>query len=107
MRTITILLSFCLLTRVFGQGYKPEKGYLPDSKIAVRIAETVFAPVYGEEQVESERPFSATLKHDVWTVTGALYCGTKTRQTTDCDGGVAEVRISRDDARILYMWHGK
>jgi len=86
-----------------GHGYKPESGYVPDSRTATMIAEAVLVPVYGEKQIESERPFTAKLKDGIWTVTGTLRCP----DGRVCDGGVAEVRISKDDARILYMLHGK
>jgi len=86
-----------------GRGFKPESGYVPDSQTAVRIAEAVLTPVYGEKQIESERPFTAKLKDGVWTVTGTLRCP----YGNVCEGGVAEVRLSKDDARILYMLHGQ
>lgn len=81
---------------------------LPDSKTVVQIAEAVLVPIYGEKQIESERPFTASLKNSVWTVAGTLRCpdgggGT----TTQCDGGVAVVRISKRNARILSMMHGQ
>jgi len=96
-----------LASELAGQGYKPTSGYVPDSKTAVKIAEAVLIPVYGEKQIESERPFTATLKNGVWTVTGTLRCPDgKGGTTTSCDGGVAEVQISKNDARILYMSHG-
>jgi NTF2 fold immunity protein len=99
----TVLLALELA----GQGYKPASGYVPDSKTAVKIAEAVLTPVYGEKQIESERPFTATLKNGVWTVTGTLRCPDgKGGTTTSCDGGVAELQISKNDARILYMSHG-
>jgi NTF2 fold immunity protein len=109
MKTWAILACTVLFaSALFGQGYKPKSGYVPDSKTAVRIAEAVLAPVYGEKHIESERPFSATLKDGEWTVTGTLRCPDgKGGVTTSCDGGVAEVRISKGDARILYMMHGK
>jgi len=108
MKSWVILLSVALLASAFGQGYKPKSGYVPDSRTAVKIAEAVLVPVYGEKQVESEQPFTAKLKDDIWTVTGTLHCPDgKGGTTTLCDGGVAEVRIARNDARILYMMHGK
>jgi len=89
-------------------GYKPKVGYVPDKTTATKIAEAVLIPVYGEKQIESERPFTATLKNDVWTVGGTLRCTDgKGGVTTECDGGVAMVRISKRDARILYMIHGQ
>jgi hypothetical protein len=97
-----------LASELVGQGYRPASGYVPDSKTAVKIAEAVLVPVYGEKQIRSELPLTATLKNGVWTVTGTLRCPDgKGGTTTSCDGGVAEVRISKNDARILYMLHGK
>jgi NTF2 fold immunity protein len=108
MKSRTILLIIVLSVSALGQGYKPNSGYVPDSKTAVKIAEAVLIPIYGEKQIESERPFTATLKDNVWTVTGTLRCpDRKGGMTTSCDGGVAEVRLAKDDARVLYMMHGK
>jgi len=89
-------------------GYVPKAGCVPDSETAVKIAEAVLVPVYGKTQIESERPFTAKLKDDVWTVGGTLRCPDgKGGVTTLCDGGVAVVKISKNDARVLYMIHGK
>jgi hypothetical protein len=106
MKPWAILACIVLLaSELVGQGYKPAGGYVPDSKTAVKIAEAVLIPVFGEKKIESERPFTATLKNGVWTVEGTLHCPDGT--STSCDGGVAEVRISKNDARILHMLHGK
>ena len=107
MRIVAVVLALCLATFAFAQGYKPRDGYVPDSRTAVKIAEAVLIPVYGEKQIESERPFEATLKDNVWTVTGTLHCKGEGTAGTRCAGGVAEIQISRDNARILYLWHGK
>jgi NTF2 fold immunity protein of polymorphic toxin system component len=109
MKTWAVLACTVLVaSELLGQGHMPASGYVPDSKTAVKIAEAVLVPVYGEKHIESERPFTATLKEGVWTVTGTLRCPDgKGGITASCDGGVAEVRISKDDARILYMMHGK
>jgi NTF2 fold immunity protein len=91
-----------------GEGYKPKVGYVPDEATAIRIAEAVLSPVYGGKQIESERPFVATLKGDIWTVGGTLHCSNgKGGITTLCEGGVAGVKIAKSDGRILYMMHGK
>jgi len=98
-----LVLAVLLVSELAAQGYKPKSGYVPDSQTAVKVAEAVLLPIYGKEKIESERPFTAKLKDGVWTVTGMLHCP----NGNTCDGGVAEVRISKDDARILYMLHGK
>jgi hypothetical protein len=109
MKTWTILACIVLVaSELVAHGYRPASGYVPDSKTAVKIAEAVLIPVYGEKQIQSELPLTATLKNGVWTVTGTLHCPDgKGGTTTSCDGGVAEVQISKNDARILYMLHGK
>jgi hypothetical protein len=91
-----------------GQGYSPTGGFVPDAETAVKIAEAVLIPVYGEKQIASERPFSAKLEGDAWTVSGTLRCPDgKGGMTTMCVGGVAVVKISKVDARILSMIHYK
>ena len=86
-------------------GYTPSNGYVPDAATAVKVAEAVLIPVYGEQKIVSERPFTATLERDVWTVEGTLYCGDG--KPGLCPGGTATVKLSKDDARILFMIHYK
>src|SRR6266566_8069820 len=89
-------------------GYKPGAGYVPDSETAVKIAEAVLIPVYGEKKVRSEEPFAAHLEGGVWTVGGTLRCPDgKGGFTTQCVGGTAVVKLSRRDGRILFMMHYK
>ena len=42
-------------------GNWPAGGYVPDALTAVKIAEAVLVPVYGEQKIASERPFKAKL----------------------------------------------
>ena len=77
----------------------PKNGFVPDEKTAIRIAEAVWTPIYGEEKLNAERPFHATLKAGVWTVEGSLPEGTL--------GGVAVAEIAQRDGRIIRVSHGK
>lgn len=77
----------------------PKEGFVPDEETAIRIAEAVWIPIYGEEQINSEKPFKAVLVDDTWIVTGSLPEGYV--------GGVAEARISKTDGRILGVIHGE
>ena len=106
MKTVTIIFSIVVLCSLAsGRGYK-SYGYVPDSATAIRVAESALIPVYGKKQIESERPFTAQLKDDTWTVWGTLHCSDGKGGTTDiCVGGVAHVEISRKDGRILSMGH--
>jgi hypothetical protein len=105
---MAIALTFVIATLAIGQSRSPEKGYVPDAVTAVKIAEAVLVPVFGEKQIDSERPFNAELKADVWTVSGTLHCpDAKGGTTTRCKGGVAVVKISKATGEILFMMHYK
>ena len=54
------------------KGYVPPDGFVPTAQTAIGVAEAVLIPVYGKDQIESERPFKATLNGNVWLVTGSV-----------------------------------
>lgn len=97
------LMGVTLCFAAAQHSYKPDDGYVPDAVTAVKIAEAVLLPLYGQEVVEKEKPFTAALKDGVWIVTGTLHCPEGQR----CFGGVAVVEIAKDDGRILRVSHGK
>jgi hypothetical protein len=79
--------------------YQPKNGYVPDEQTAISIAVAVWIPIYGKEQIESQKPFKATLKDGVWMVTGTLPEGYV--------GGTAVAEISQADGCILRVMHYK
>ena len=95
---ILIVLSFGLAAAI-AQAPMPDKGYVPDEKTAVRVAEAVLSPIYGEEKIIGERPFHGVLKDGVWTVSGTLPEG--------WEGGTAMVRIDKKTGAILSHIHYK
>jgi hypothetical protein len=102
-----VSLALFIGSVVHGQANVP-KDKVPDSETAVRIGEAALIPVYGKKQIQSEEPFQAELKGDVWTVHGTLHCPDgKGGTTTNCVGGVAGVKISKSKGRILSMIHYK
>ena len=66
----------------------------------VASREAVWIPIWGEKSVAAEKPFKATLKGDVWTVTGKDL-------PSGAGGGVALADISKRDGRILRVIHGQ
>ena len=78
--------------------FHPPAGYVPDEATAVRIAEAVWLPIYGES-VLKEKPFHAKLANGIWIVGGTLPEG--------YIGGTAEAEISKKDGCILRISHGK
>jgi hypothetical protein len=70
-------------------------GYVPNNETAIRIAEAIWLPIYGNEIYEY-KPFKATLNGDVWEVTGTLH--TKL-------GGTPFAAIQKRDAKIINVTH--
>ncbi len=104
---VAALVLAVALTTTYSQttqlsGVRPKDGFVPNAETAVKIAEAVLVPVYGKNQIESERPFTATRQGDVWAVAGTLNCG-----APPCVGGTAVVKISKVSGRILFMAHYK
>jgi NTF2 fold immunity protein of polymorphic toxin system component len=81
------------------QSVVPKDGFVPNAETAARIAEAVLIPIYGQDKIARERPLVAELRGDVWYVTGSLPAGYR--------GGVAEVRIQKQDGRIVFLAHGR
>lgn len=79
--------------------YAPPAGVVPDEATAIRIAEAILFPIYGEDKIISERPFKANLREGVWVVVGTL--------PSEMHGGVAEVEISKTNGAIMRISHGQ
>ena len=107
-----LLISFFIFTLLFTSfvfaqqeehSYKPKDGYVPDAATAIKIAEAVLIPIYGQKVISQEKPFNAKLEDGIWVVTGTLHCP----QGDSCKGGVAIIEIAKDDGKILRVSHGK
>jgi hypothetical protein len=70
---------------------------VPDEQTAISIAVAVWAPIYGRKQIESEKPYKASLKEGIWTVTGTLPEGYV--------GGTAIAEISQESGCIVRVIH--
>ncbi|MBV8800189.1 MAG: YbbC/YhhH family protein [Alphaproteobacteria bacterium] len=79
--------------------YIPRNGFVPDARTAIKIAEAVLMPIYGEKTILRERPFHASLDGNHWVITGSLHPGET--------GGVAVVRLDRADGHIFNVQHGR
>jgi hypothetical protein len=74
----------------------PTSGFVPDEKTAVKIAEAILLPLYGEKSVARERPYTAKLKYGVWTVEGYSSIPKNRRL-----GGPVQVHIAQRDGQIV------
>jgi hypothetical protein len=82
----------------WGRSYRPSNGFLPDQKTAIQVAKVILIPVYGEDEVKNEEPFTASLKGNIWTVKGAV---------RSYPSGNAEVKLSKIDGAVLFLTHSQ
>ena len=76
---------------------KPKDGYVPNANTAVVIGVAVLEPIYGEARVARDKPYTATLADGIWTIRGTLPPGMA--------GGSAVAEISKDDGRVVRVFH--
>ena len=50
-------------------------GVVADKETAIRIAEAILSPVYGEEAIREQGPYQVTLNDGKWTVDGTASPG--------------------------------
>ncbi|MFT3739686.1 MAG: NTF2 fold immunity protein [Breznakibacter sp.] len=72
------------------KGYIPKSGFVPNDTTAIKIAEAVWLPIYGEK-IYNKKPFHARLCNDKWIVEGSLPSGMK--------GGVPYIEIQKKMAK--------
>jgi hypothetical protein len=64
----------------------------------VKVAEAVFQPVFGAEEIAKWQPYHAQLdKNGVWTVYGTL--------PRNMVGGTPMLKIRKQDGKVLEVWH--
>jgi len=77
----------------------PSQGVVPDEATAVKIAEAVFPPIFGDEEVLKYKPYHAALKDGVWTVFGSL--------KPNARGGTPMMKIQKSDGKVIEVWHSQ
>jgi hypothetical protein len=98
-----ILFLTAAVTPASAQFAKYGRDYVPDAATAIAIGRAVSIPIYGQKVVDSEEPFTATRKNDLWTVFGSFGCPPE----EVCVGGPVTVTLSAKDGRILSVIHTK
>ena len=77
----------------------PVEGFVPNSKTAISIARAVWIPIYGETQINKQKPYQVVLENKKWIIKGSLPKGVP--------GGVAYAEIAKKDGRILRVTHSR
>ena len=97
--TLLVFSILSLVIYIYAQTANPVKdGYVPNKETAIKIAEALWLPVYGDK-IYNSKPFVADLRDGkVWIVQGTLHAQ---------KGGVPYIEIQKSDSKVLKMYHGK
>jgi len=80
-------------------GYNPKLGFVPDKATAIKIAISIWTPIYGDEVLKN-KPYKVVLKKGIWFVEGSLPANFTL-------GGVPYIEIQKTDGKIIKVMHGK
>ena len=107
LRSVAIIATAIGMLLVSAAQEQPAQArdFVPDEATAVRIAEAVFIPIYGEKHMRSERPFHARLDGDYWIISGSL----PKPESKDylVVGGTMMAEINRKTGEIRSVYHLK
>jgi len=111
LKKLLVVISIIMMTVILGTslkkpvddrknqiGYIPKSGFVPDKTTAIKIAEAIWLPIYGE-RIYKKRPYSIKLENGIWFIMGTLLPNSK--------GGVPYIEIQKKDGKILKVMHGK
>jgi NTF2 fold immunity protein len=68
----TLCLSSASLAQNVPKIFECNGGVVADKETAIRIAEAILSPVYGEEAIRGQQPYRVTLEDEKWTVDGTV-----------------------------------
>src|SRR5262247_1703183 len=102
MRNCICLLTIaalCLSSASLAQNvpkiFECNGGVVSDKETAIRIAEAILSPVYGEKAIREQQPYQVTLKDGKWTVDGTVPPGFVR--------GSFHIVILQSDARVVEI----
>ena len=73
---------------------------IPNDSLAVEMAKLVLFPIYGKNEIESERPYRISLvNNEYWLITGSL--------PENALGGTFFITINKQDGKIISIGHEK
>jgi hypothetical protein len=107
---IKLLKIIVLLTMVYQKKNTKTSILIPDEKTAIKIAEAVWLPIYGDN-IYKRIPFVANLKNDsVWIIKGTLNIDTSNIKKNIIfvrSGGVPYLEINKFNCKVIKVSHGK
>ncbi len=77
----------------------PEVHIVPDEKTAIEVATVILKRIYGDQAIESQKPFSAKLDRGVWVIQGYFPADGKSV------GGSSYIGIRQKDGKVVFWNH--
>ena len=96
----TLCLSSASLAQDVPKVFEYNGGVVADKETAIRIAEAILSPVYGEKAIREQQPYQVTLKDGKWTVDA-------TAAPPGHFGGRFHIVILQVDGRVLEIGYGR
>jgi hypothetical protein len=94
-----MLLALTMAFSLERNQYIPKEGFIPNEGTAIKVAEAVWLPIYGD-RIYKSKPFKAVLRDSaIWIVEGTLKENQK--------GGYPYIEIQKSDGKILKVTHSK
>jgi hypothetical protein len=108
MKVIVAGALALLCTSLFGQNvpalFERPGGLVPDEQTAIKIAEAILFPIYGEKTIRDEKPYVVKLMEGKWIIDGSM---PKAKDPQDAIvGGTFHIVILQRDAKVLEIGHG-
>jgi len=92
-------MSFLFNFLIKKKGIYSRKGVVPDKETAIKIAEAVWIPMFGEEYVYFRKPYKfyyiPILRY--WIISGTL--------PPNLFGGVQQIVIKKGNGKILFIYY--
>ncbi|MDP4197065.1 MAG: NTF2 fold immunity protein [Bacteroidota bacterium] len=97
MISILLLLFKLSIASTQSDNYIPPNGLVPDKETAIKIAEAIWLPIYGNE-IYNYKPFVAELSSDkrIWKVSGTVHT---------IKGGEPYAEFRKKDCKIIKVIH--
>ena len=102
--TITFGLIGCQAPYYYLDTYEgkidhPEVDVVPDAKTAIEVAAVILKSIFGDQAIEKQKPFKATLDRGVWVVEGNFPADGKSV------GGSSYIGIQKKDGKVIFWNH--
>jgi hypothetical protein len=97
--TVVVIACSHLLGQNVPALFERPGGLVADEQTAVKIAEAILFPIYGEKIIRNQRPYRTTLRDGKWTIDG-------TYLPPGFTGGTFHIVILQRDARVIEIGHG-